>query len=905
MSPEEIMEVLRIDAARYGTAPATIQADPATPDTPATPSVAVPPEMAGDPGINNLTIWASAAFRGLPPDGMLEVARSDPRNVVAFRLGSGLVRVDRLDDGQLARVEAGPPDLVSLMTYDVGEPRWGETEGSSGHLVVQWRDRSGYRDTRTIFSDGVERVESYRMDEVTLTQSSNATATLWRLGADLARCAEMARAYRGHLCAFAAGETLIRLDRFGSNQVIRRAVGRDGTIDLRAYRVGDPTWSGGLAVEGAGGISWMQSRHVNGSDQTRTILPDGRVDFRGGHDEDEIYESDDSRRRRSECVTRAGPRRLWKVADKVADLVNAKNRPRNLPDTLTETVQLLCTTAEAGKALRPVVTWGRRGRVPAQALAAARDAVCQLYGEADVCLGDLRRLSMQADKPPVVARDVFTQLRLLEREYGAVYHDPVKGKIAVVIGPIVLVDPKFTDIECDFGYFALALTYGNFGDRYIDTAAFSAYPVLGNVELRGEKGSGVPHPHVSGTGICMGTAAEPVIRALGEMRIFDAFLLVTTMLSAMGKQSHPYAHVWQYVYRKREMREMGYTVDDVDEEEIEEEIEEDEIDEEDGAEEDEEADEEADDDSIRCEHCEHRYDPGDGGQCVDCEHDYCSNCLRTCACGKDVCEDCKKTCADCQRVACQGCAVECGGCDQAVCVDCVTNCEVCSTSRCSGCRIACTRCESVFCETCHDDHMVACESCGAKHCGIAVDRCVSCHGPACPSCLVTPEWSLHASCPDCVATCTGCGRAFGAHELLAGRCPACARPDLRRFLDEERQYRARRAAHLEAGCGRDRDRAACVGDGAGGDPGHVLDPADVRHGGVCGRPGCDDGPAEAAGVLGGHGAGLPDDDAVWPSPAPEYAEREPFRLVIDGVVIERRIYPGLPLFNVTCWAERA
>jgi hypothetical protein len=534
-------------------------------------------------------------------------------------------------------------------------------------------------------------------------------------------------------------------------------------------------------------------------------------------------------------------------------------------------------------------------------------------------------------------RDIFRQLRQLAVEFGELTVNFDTRTIGVIVPDIVIRDND-TQVDVPLGSFRVTYSYTRLESRDPPVDGFHAEPLQPRYPLVDPYGKrGTTHPHVRSGAICLGAAVNPVLAALKDGRLFDAFLIVRSVLTAYGANAKPYSAPWQWVYTDAEyyrvmeerrrarmrgeapalppVRRPADDVDDVD-----------------------------DDDGPRCPGCE-RYDDectcrtcsncggtydadDEGGTCRECDEPYCGDCggLCDCAgCGRERCSNCAYSCEDCSNShVCSDCRVICknGRCNKNICVGCSRECEVCDHKFCQECMSSCNSCDRDMCSGCLEGHGEHCAGCGERRCGDRLTTCHACAGALCEDCRVMPAQGLHHVCPGCVVTCAGCQREFGRDEIvLDGLCPGCFNREARinharrQFVREHAEVRddlrLRPGESLLLGFLPDgefsRADALAHDGGMRGRPGTVQDHTQLRRDRqpeVGDRDG--DLPVDRPRESGAGGAGPPGlldaaaDRPAAPAPPPAETGRERcfYRRNADGRPLYAWIYPGLPLFNL-------
>jgi len=211
--------------------------------------------------------------------------------------------------------------------------------------------------------------------------------------------------------------------------------------------------------------------------------------------------------------------------------------------------------------------------------------------------------SSQSHRPGPL--EVLGELRQLHEEFEAVELDLKEGVLSATTEPVELEDTHL-------GRFSIRLHLPRLADRP-DASCFDCVALDPNPA---HSSPSVTHPHVQDWQLCSGEASAPIVEALAQGRVCDAFVLVRSVLNTYNASS-------------------AYVA----------------LDEWDG---------------VTCGECGHSYSPDDGRYCEHCCCDYCDECTGCCeACdgtccrsclgldeevGVYCCPDCRGTCAGCSRV---------------------------------------------------------------------------------------------------------------------------------------------------------------------------------------------------------------------------------------------------------------
>ena len=205
-----------------------------------------------------------------------------------------------------------------------------------------------------------------------------------------------------------------------------------------------------------------------------------------------------------------------------------------------------------------------------------------------------------------------------------------------IVAELMQLQDEFPQVECDYheqtistvsepielegihlGEFEIKLDLAKFNQMQDSSAfriiALEPHPAAGN--------DIVTHPHVSDEYLCAGDAAVPMLAALSNGRICDAFLLIKSVLENYNPSS-PYVSLsdWYGIT----CNDCGYTTNE--------------------------------EDSYYCE-----------------------------SCGSTTCDECYSYCNCCEITRCRGCLSECPACEDLTCQSCLSPCAQCEKSVCTSC----------------------------------------------------------------------------------------------------------------------------------------------------------------------------------------------------------------------------
>ena len=234
-----------------------------------------------------------------------------------------------------------------------------------------------------------------------------------------------------------------------------------------------------------------------------------------------------------------------------------------------------------------------------------RRAAGELTDRLSACLrvraADDRRHAVQSP------REIFADLAALEAEFGEVEIDLKEETLSITTDPVVLEG-------VDLGRFEIQLHWHLPPDS-------GCYSVIALDPNPAEYDLSTTHPHVQHETLCEGEGRLPILRALGQGRLLDVFLLVRGVLTTYNPGS---AHVPLSRWHGAPCADCGDAP------------------------------------------------PEDESACCD-------------RCGADLCTSCMTACAECDSLCCRGCREPCGGCEEPYCGACRKPCRDCGEGFCRRC----------------------------------------------------------------------------------------------------------------------------------------------------------------------------------------------------------------------------
>jgi hypothetical protein len=187
-------------------------------------------------------------------------------------------------------------------------------------------------------------------------------------------------------------------------------------------------------------------------------------------------------------------------------------------------------------------------------------------------------------------------------------------------------------------------------------------------------GNDYPHPHIEYEYLCIGNGMGPAALALRDMRLFDYFSVVNTVLNTYGAEPHLHIEDWQ----QNPCNDCGVR--------------------------------EHEDEMFYCDYCDDLYCDDCKLKCEECGGNYCAFCskINCSVCGGSLCEECGYECEVCYEKCCKKCA-ERSCCGYACADNCCEECE-CGEIICNSCIKICSECGRSGCKEC----LCECNSCGDK-----------------------------------------------------------------------------------------------------------------------------------------------------------------------------------------------
>ncbi len=209
----------------------------------------------------------------------------------------------------------------------------------------------------------------------------------------------------------------------------------------------------------------------------------------------------------------------------------------------------------------------------------------------------------------LTANDIYSDLQSLEREFPELGLDLGLKQLSVTTDPIELEGVYLGPFEIQL-YWTRPLHTGP-----------PAYEVVAKDPHPAESRRNVTHPHVMDNVLCEGDGHTAIRQALTAGRLFDFFMLVTSILRTYNSES-PFVEL--SLWGGTSCSDCGTLV--------------------------------SEDYSYTCYRCEETICGECETPCGGCEECYCSGCVGSCAdCEEPFCRSCLKTCEGCQRRVCTGC----------------------------------------------------------------------------------------------------------------------------------------------------------------------------------------------------------------------------------------------------------
>lgn len=226
--------------------------------------------------------------------------------------------------------------------------------------------------------------------------------------------------------------------------------------------------------------------------------------------------------------------------------------------------------------------------------------------------------------------------------------------------------------------------------------------------------AGYPHPHVSGTKLCIGAGALPSQEALCQGRLEDYFRIIEAVLRTYNPGS-PHNELKEWYDPDRENQ-------------------------------------------FFCERCEEFRDNDSSCWCGMCETSYCDYCASggcCLECDDWRCDECCTYCHGCEETLCNSCSVGCSECHHSFCSSCLSGCAVCEEQHCDSCKLACAYCGDSVCESC----TATCGCCNDNCCDACMDEtCHQCTNDICKGCQTACEDCNKIICGQCYDnSCEHCG----------------------------------------------------------------------------------------------------------------------------------------------------
>jgi len=217
-------------------------------------------------------------------------------------------------------------------------------------------------------------------------------------------------------------------------------------------------------------------------------------------------------------------------------------------------------------------------------------------------------------------RDFYQDLVQLELEFAELRIDWDESLLIVETETIILED-------VELGHFSIRLNWKQWAQEH----SVACLRIVAEEPNTAELSHEISHPHVRDGELCAGEAQSALNKALEEGRLAEAFLIVRSVLTTDNRNS-------AYV-RLDEWR------------------------------------------GLPCYDCGFVTSPDDRSYCDCCKHDYCSNCVSSCAsCDNWRCMSCVETCSACQESCCRYCSMSSAISDQELCRSCREICPGCQST---------------------------------------------------------------------------------------------------------------------------------------------------------------------------------------------------------------------------------
>jgi len=325
---------------------------------------------------------------------------------------------------------------------------------------------------------------------------------------------------------------------------------------------------------------------------------------------------------------RTRQRPLLRLAARVVERLS----PRSDDDPIAAVTQMHRIADEKARLLQRASANGWAGAVGDLRIELT-DRLERLVASAKSTIESLRR----RPAPPPRLSDVFAELRQLESEFDDFAIDLKLRTVSAVIGPVVLEGVRL-------GRFRLTLDVGKLEPDSHDGCflvdALEPNPAAGE--------RNITHPHVSDGRVCAGEAEIPLVAALRQGRLFDAFALLRAVLNHYAPDS-PYVSLDTWG-------------------------------------------------GVNCPECGKSGPADELTSCMSCRREVCNDCSSYCRCCDTTrCDDCLEPCEVCRLQCCGGCLEELD--ERHVCEHCRKACKECgepfatdrldrATGVCKGCRLS-------------------------------------------------------------------------------------------------------------------------------------------------------------------------------------------------------------------------
>jgi hypothetical protein len=216
----------------------------------------------------------------------------------------------------------------------------------------------------------------------------------------------------------------------------------------------------------------------------------------------------------------------------------------------------------------------------------------------------------RASMPPFTFRDAYEELMQLEREFAGVNVDVKDDTISAVTEPVELEGIYLGPFRIVLSLWRLAESRGDVS--VFDVVALDPRPAVSS--------DGVTHPHVRDEQLCPGDATGPIMHALAEGRLSDAFMSIRSVLNTYNPAS-PYVRLEDWT-------------------------------------------------GTACADCGHVVGEDDRYYCEECGDDYCGECYVGCdVCDRSSCRGCLEEDPDSGQRCCRSCRRRCDRCGRLVSAD--------------------------------------------------------------------------------------------------------------------------------------------------------------------------------------------------------------------------------------------